>query len=102
MKAKKDYLLECTSFLFLFLRTPPRQSHFLYPPLLGKPRTRVKCLLHTDRIILRLHWRAGPKELFAPKGIQTSNFIGLQQRQRPLPLEPTPGGYLNALAKLTK
>jgi hypothetical protein len=62
----------------------------VYPPLLGKPRTHVKRPLHTDRVILRLRRRAGPKELFALKGIRTLDLMKLPQRPRPLPLEPTP------------
>jgi hypothetical protein len=38
--------------------TPPRQGHFVYPPLSSKPRTHVKHPLHTDRVILRLHRQA--------------------------------------------
>lgn len=65
----------------------------MYPLLSGKPRTHLKHLLHTDRVILRLRRRFGPKELFAPKGIQTLNLMGLPQKLRSLPLEPTPWGY---------
>jgi hypothetical protein len=66
----------------------------VYPPLLGKSRTHVKSPLHTDQVIFRLRRRAGPKELFALKGIRTLDLMELPQRPRPLPLEPTPWGWV--------
>jgi len=74
-------------------RTPPKQSHFMYQPLSGKPWTRVKRPLYTDQIILRFRLQAGPKELFAPKEIRTLDLMGLPQRPKPLSLEPMPWGY---------
>jgi len=35
-------------FFFFLMRTSLRRGHFIYPPLLGKSRTRVKLPLHTD------------------------------------------------------
>jgi hypothetical protein len=70
----------------------------VYPFLSSKPQTHVKCLLHTDRIILRLRQRVDPKELFAPKGIRTLDLMRLPQRPRPLPLEPTPWGYIGTFS----
>jgi hypothetical protein len=46
-----------------------------------------------DRVILRFCQRVSSKELFAPKEIQTLNLIGLSQRPKSLPLEPTSWGY---------
>jgi hypothetical protein len=57
----------------------------MYPPLSGKPRTRAKRPLYTNRVIL-------PNELFAPNVIRTLDFIGMSPRPKPLPLEPTPWG----------
>jgi hypothetical protein len=75
---------------FLWRRTPPKQGHFVYILLSGKLQTHVKRPLHTDRVKLRLRWRVSPKQLFTPKGIQTLDLMGLPQRPRLLPLEPTP------------
>jgi hypothetical protein len=66
----------------------------MYLLLSGKLRICVKCPFHTDQVILRPHRRVGPKELFTPKGIQTLDLMELSQRSRPLPLEPTPWGFL--------
>jgi hypothetical protein len=57
----------------------------MYPLLLGKLRTHVKHPFHLDRLILWFCRRAGPKELFAPKGIRTLDLMRLSQRPRPLP-----------------
>jgi hypothetical protein len=77
-------------FIYLWWGTPPRQGHFGYPSMSGKLRTCVKRPLHTDRVILRLRRRVGLKKLCIPKGIRTLDLMGLPQRLRPLPLEPTP------------
>jgi predicted neutral ceramidase superfamily lipid hydrolase len=70
-------------FFFFFLMTRnPSKAYFVYLPLTGKPRTHVELLLHTNRVILRLCWRAGPKELFAFKGIRTLDLMRLPQRPR--------------------
>jgi hypothetical protein len=53
----------------------------MYSLMLGKPQTRVKCLLHTDWVILRLHRRAGSKELFAPKEIQILKLMDYHKDQ---------------------
>ena len=55
----------------------------MYPLLLGKPQTRVKRPLHTDRVILRLWQQAGPKKLFAPKRFQALDLMECQQDQCP-------------------
>jgi hypothetical protein len=62
-------------------------SHFVYPSLLGKPRTRAKRPFHTDWVILRLRRWIGSKELFVPKGIRTLDLIEMLPRPRPLPLK---------------
>ena len=54
---------------FFKTRNPSKTGHFVCPPMSGKPRTRIKYLLHTYWKILRLCQRASPKNLFAPKGI---------------------------------
>ena len=56
-----------------------RPLHILTP--LGKPQTFVKCPLQAHQ--------AGPKELFALKGIQTLNLMKTPPRPKALPLEPT-------------
>jgi hypothetical protein len=80
-------ILGLTYYYYFMTRNPSKTGHFVYPPLLGKSRICVKRPLHTDRIILRLRSQAGPKKLFASKGIRTLDFIGLPQRPMPLPLE---------------
>lgn len=75
------------------IRIPSRQGHFVYPLMSSKPRIRVKRHLHTDQVILQLCWWAGLKKLFAPKGIQILDLMGLPQKPMPLPLEPTPLGF---------
>jgi hypothetical protein len=45
-----------------------------------------------DRVIFQLRRQIGFKKLFALKGIQTFDLMGLPQRPRPLPLESTPWG----------
>jgi hypothetical protein len=49
----------------------------MYTPLLSKPWIRIKCPLHTDLVIFRLRRQASLNELFAPKGIQTLDLMGL-------------------------
>jgi hypothetical protein len=78
---------------FLMTRNPFKAGHFVYPPLSGKPRTRVKRSLHTDWIILQLHRQADPKKLFASKRIRILDLMGLPQRPRSLPFGSTPWGY---------
>jgi hypothetical protein len=77
-------------YLFLMTRNPYKAKPLRVPTLSGEPRTRIKRPLHTDRVILQLRQWAGSKKLFAPKEIRTLDIIGLPQRPRPLPLEPTP------------
>jgi hypothetical protein len=76
--------------IYIYIKTPPRQGHFVYSPVFGKLWTRAKHSLHMDRVILRLCWRADPKKLIAPKEIRTLDQMEMPTRPRPLPVKSTP------------
>jgi len=63
-------------------RNPSKAGSLFVPTLLDKPQTRVKCPIHTDRVIHRLRRRTGSKELLTRKRIRTLYLMRLPQRPR--------------------